>query len=181
MALATHNRASSSDTLIVAVRDVDGRTRYEFCRHVDTSQLGFEVRDLPGKGYGAIAIKSFSTGARILSEPPLVAWTTRPDTTSTAGRKLHDFAELRTLVNALDAPSREAFLALADNHADPCRTLPGIWNTNSIKTEDVMGDSLAEAKDGLSRTAIFATLSRFNHACIPVSYTHLTLPTILLV
>ena len=164
---ATANRASSSDTLIVAVRDVDGRTRYEFCRHVDTSQLGFEVRDLPGKGYGAIALKSFSTGERILSEPPLVAWTTRPDTTSTAGRKLHDFAELRTLVNALDAPSREAFLALADNHADPCRTLPGIWNTNSIKTEDVMGDSLAEAKDGLSRTAIFATLSRFNHACVP--------------
>jgi hypothetical protein len=36
--------------------------------------------------------------------------------------------------------------------------------------QDVLGDSLAEAKDGIRRLAIFRLISRFNHSCHPNTF-----------
>ena len=165
-----HEEAAGVDGLVGAFRDARGRTHFAFVRIMDTAHLGFAVRRMSGKGLGVVAMKAFPAGERILAESPLVAWRTRPEPADSSGRKLHDFKELRDLIASLDAPSREAFLGLADNYASPEKSIAGIWNTNSIKTEDVMGDSQSEAKDGLSRTAVFAQLSRFNHACVPNTF-----------
>jgi hypothetical protein len=159
-----------SEDMIVRVLDAENRTEFEFVEHADTSAYGFKVCALPHKGFGVLAARAFKAGERIIAEEPLVAWSTVPDYST--GTKQSAFHELRLLVSALDSRHRGQYYSLADNYerSRGGKSIAGIWNTNSFKTEDVMGDSLAEAKDGVARTAIFAVISRFNHACVPNTF-----------
>ena len=164
-----HHLALRPMELMTLLRDASSRSSWEWMRHVDTSEYGFEVRALAGKGFGVVAVRPFAAGERIIAEMPLLSWQTVPYYST--GRKLSAFAELRSLVADLPPDKRALYFGLADKHdKGEGKTIPSLFNTNSFKTEDVLGDSLAEGRDGISRSAIFATIARFNHACVPNTF-----------
>ena len=160
----------AADDIVVRVIDAHDRSAYEFVEFADASALGFKAYRLPNKGFGVVTLRPFKAGERIIAEEPLIAWSTVPDWST--GKKQSAFAELRRLVSALAPPQRRQYYSLADKyeHIRGGKSVAGIWNTNSFKTEDVMGDSHSEARDGVVRTAVFTLISRFNHACVPNTF-----------
>ena len=81
-------------------RRPDGRTQYVFAQEhsKDTSHLGIQVRRLPGRGFGVIALRDFERGERIVAEAPLIAWHTRTKLANTS----RFWPELDALVDELD-------------------------------------------------------------------------------
>ena len=156
---------TGADALATLHVGKDGRTQWLLLDEIRTEHLGFAIRALPGKGFGVIATRRFSSGERIIVEQPLVYWHSK-----TGDDGEHDWAELDGIVSSLCDTDRRAFFGLCDKHADQhghAKTAHGIWNSNSFPTEDVMGDGLAAARDGVQRSAVYRLCSRINHACRP--------------
>ena len=149
----------------------------------------FEVRDIPGKGVGVIALRDINPGERILCEPPLVWWEVlpsgrdrgsgidsscgSPDSIGNGRSPRIDQAQLEALVGELGASDRCAFLALCDVHTtsvnnDPgadTKTPHGIWASNAFTIHE--GDSVLPMDDGVLRAAVFRSAARLNHSCVP--------------
>ena len=154
------------DQLVALRRLGDGRTQWELLDPFETASLGLDIRALPGKGLGVVVIRpgGFQRGSRILCEAPLVAWQSSPGSSGT-----HDWSALSAVVDTLSEPRRRDFYGLCDKHADhgEGKTAQGIWNSNSFPTEDIIGDGLAAATDGVVRSAVYRMCSRINHTCRP--------------
>ena len=154
------------DQLVALRRLGDGRTQWELLDPVETASLGLDIRALPGKGLGVVVTRpgGFQRGCRILCEAPLVAWQSSPGSSGT-----HDWSALDAVVGTLSEPRRRDFYGLCDKHADhgEGKTAQGIWNSNSFPTEDIIGDGLSAATDGVVRSAVYRVCSRINHACHP--------------
>jgi len=124
---------------------------------------GTEVRPVDGAGLGVFALRRFSRGDRILSEAPLVQWTSEAN-----AHGLHDFAPLEKMVDELDAPAQWSFFALCQSEAlyGRDRSVRGVWSCNAYPTP--RGDGLTPVDAGnIRRSAVFAHICRINHACHP--------------
>ena len=155
---------------LLTLRLIDERTQWDFSRRADPTPHGFAVRCLPGRGYGVVATRKFARGERVVAEAPLIAC---------CGERGTHLYHLDALVGELDDDARREYYGLADKEAEGGsssnggrrgKTAAGIWNTNTFVTEDILGDGLAESKDGVRRLAIFRLISRFNHACRPNTF-----------
>ena len=154
----------SADAPLLARRLLaSGHTQWELCRRPATAELGIEVKEFPGRGYGVVAARSFSKGERVIAEEPLAVWSTRG--------VMRPNEDLERCVGQLDEERWHTFFGLADIYSGDGRgkTVSGIWNTNSFVTEDVLGDGNSQASNGLRRTAVFGVCSRFKWVRLRVS------------
>ncbi|KAH7091539.1 hypothetical protein FB567DRAFT_558400 [Paraphoma chrysanthemicola] len=111
-------------------------------------QQCYEVRAIPGKGQGLVAIRDLFRGTRILSERPL--FTVPRDTRSLQVAKK---AVLRNL-KSLSDEQRKAFYRLHNAHGDDEDSALGIARTNTLP----LGA-------GSDTGGLFLQASRINHAC----------------
>lgn len=115
-----------------------------------TGRPMYDLRDVPGRGKGLVAIEKISKGTRILSEEPII----------TVPRNEPDRKRLQTLicqqVDALSEHQRQAFLSMHNIHAygDAAEQYLGIVRTNALPIE-------ANGSEG----GIFLEACRINHAC----------------
>ena len=120
----------------------------------------FEVRSSAHE-LGGFATRDIEPGERIIAEPPLVSWASRPDP-----RKGHDWTQLKAVVDSRSDADKAAFYSLAQSseHGE-AKTPYGIWCTNAYPTP--AGDGFAAPQDGVTRSGVFSLCCRFNHACKP--------------
>lgn len=115
----------------------------------------FEVRDVPGKGRGLIALVDIPIGTRILCEKPLLL------------AKLASYQELEPVLVAklesMSEVSRQKFLSLHNFYKTKCPSLPlaGIFMTNALPCD-------TESRGGTG--GIYATACLINHSCVPNAY-----------
>ncbi|KIJ24198.1 hypothetical protein M422DRAFT_146804, partial [Sphaerobolus stellatus SS14] len=112
----------------------------------------YEIRDIPGKGKGVVALRDIAMGEMVIIERPIFL---RP-LMITAGLML----QLPKLVmERMDPRDRASFFALS-NVKDP--DVPQFWGiigTNAFELE---------MKEGVGRYgAVFPECSRLNHSCGP--------------
>lgn len=113
----------------------------------------WDVREIPGKGLGLIALQNIRPGTPILSETPLI--TTDSITTLSPTKTEFEIAEA---LAALPREQQEAYHSLHNNHADtdPAHPLAGIVRSN------VYPLGINSRVGG-----VFRYISRINHSCRP--------------
>jgi hypothetical protein len=118
-----------------------------------TRELGipiFEVKDIPGKGRGIVALFSISRGTRILCEKPLI--TIQPMPLMELERAL------ATMLRALPKESQRQFLSLHNNF--PGRhPFSHTFKTNALP-----------CGPNSSTGGVYPTICLINHSCIPNSH-----------
>jgi len=127
------------------------------------------VVPVTGKGQGATAARSFAAGELLLAERPFVRWWQDVDRD-----KASNLSALTRTVDGLDATSAHHFFALTQSASTygSTQSVLGTFLSNAYPTDDD-GDllssrgALAEAAPSCVSSAVFATFSRFNHACVP--------------
>ncbi|KLU85534.1 hypothetical protein MAPG_04557 [Magnaporthiopsis poae ATCC 64411] len=116
--------------------------------HESTMTSHIEIREIPNKGKGVVAVASIPLGTRVLCEEPLLVCQCLPD---------------KAILNSLVADKLEQmplerqreFLSLHNKDAGGPYPLAGIFDTNSIP--------LGDAGSG----AVYPTVCRLNHSCRP--------------
>ena len=158
---------ASADAPLLALRRLKGdRTEWMFVgdyrRH---AMHGTSIRHCPGRGISIVAMKPFASGARVMSEEPLLTWTSAPGTKN-------ELANLDALVGTLDAAHYADYHELVDiwSGDGKGKTAAGIWNSNSFVIEDALATGRAESIDGLHRAGVFRAISRLNHDCHPNAF-----------
>ncbi|KAI0790850.1 hypothetical protein C8Q75DRAFT_732939 [Abortiporus biennis] len=143
----------------------------------------YEVRQLPGRGKGVIALQDINAGDLIIVERPLVISLSGlaidihfdPDVTVTEAQKkqavMREYARMvETLVSRMDPELKAQFMDLANSHEhDGSGPLFGRIRTN--------GFSVSFGKDNLNKgiddrvrySAVGNDISRVNHSCCPNS------------
>lgn len=153
-----------------------------------TAARPFDVRQLPGRGWGLVARRPLALGERVLAERPLIHWrvATRDG--------VADMAVLDRLVSDLCAEERASFYELVDAHGprltfdrsgkiasrpedeeeasgDGCahKTSLGIYVSNSFQLErgDCFMPEEEEEEEGVVHAAVLVTSARLNHSCRP--------------
>jgi hypothetical protein len=108
----------------------------------------FELRDVPGKGQGVIALANMPRGTRILAEAPLITINKESERNINKLR-----GALVEAFNKLSMSRRGEFIQL--HNAFPQEgTLLGIYYTNAFGINK-------------NKTSVFFPASRFNHSCRP--------------
>ena len=128
------------------------------------SFASYSVHPMDGEGFGAIALKDYAEGERILSEKPLATWTV-----ADRSKMQHDAAtKLLAIIASLDSVQREAYFSLCQLPDGDVAGLPysqestfAIWMTNAYPTTHA-SDGHGEG-DG---QAVFEQISRLNHSCV---------------
>ena len=114
------------------------------------AELGFAVRYIPGKGLGAVALRAFRKGHKLLEEAPLVSGP--PSDCSMAPEHA---SEVESLVGGMSPPDRAQYDSLAHSAKyGPRSTAAGIWLTNALPSS-------------LDSSSAYADCCRFNHSCSP--------------
>ena len=114
--------------------------------------VAYTIRPIEGKGLGVVATRDITCGERLIAEPPLFTFF------SSSAEQYKDSA-----VHAVDSlPERERAVFNSLHNAK-------IWPEASHPRAEVLGTVATNCidLDGLSVSAIFATISRFNHSCAP--------------
>jgi hypothetical protein len=116
----------------------------------------FVIKDIPGKGLGAVATRMMEKGEVIISEAPLF----------TQGRDKQNSTIIRSLTEKSDQDKRK-FLELANCHkADPkFKNSPflGIFDTNALPC----GVNDSSSGEFATTGGLFLQCSRFNSSCTP--------------
>ena len=145
------------ECLLELQRTSGGRSRWCFTGEA------VHVREIPRKGLGVIARRCFGAGECILAESPLATW--EIDVRS----EFTDTCALERRIEELTPAARQSFYELCDSKAavdgQRSKTAFGIWTSNAYALET--GDCFAPADEPISRTAVFCTICRINHACRP--------------
>ena len=119
----------------------------------------FEIRETESAGLGAFATRDIQLGERLIAEAPLALWSVPLGGAATASGHA---AELTKVIDRLAPAQREAFLSLSQTPMHGAtKSIAGTWLTNALPIEDEAAD------DGREAAAVFATISRLNHACSP--------------
>lgn len=107
-----------------------------------------EIRDIPGKGKGVVALVDVPAGTRIIKEAPVM--------TMTAGDPAEVEEKIAKALSTLSSEQRAAFSEL--HNADPSHPQHNwtTFNTNALP----LGA-------GSPKGAVYATLCRINHSCLP--------------
>ena len=131
--------------------------------HKMSCSLPYEVREIHGKGKGVVAKeKLISQGQLIISEHPLFMITNITDVRNIASH----VTELQRLVSQLDGRKRKQFFSLFN--ARPDLQILGLFGSNSITIPPPSMNKFGSTTDDQKpRAAVFATLSRINHSCVP--------------
>ncbi|CAK9047352.1 unnamed protein product [Durusdinium trenchii] len=108
------------------------------------AQSPFEIRDVPGKGLGAVAVRDLAEGELVIEERPPITFVDAPNWEE----------KIQKQFETLPKKTQEALMSLHDTE-EP-KTLTGIFNTNSI-------GCYSESLDG----SLCVLVSRFNHSCVP--------------
>ncbi len=111
----------------------------------------WEIRDMPGKGKGLVAIKDITPGTLIISESPLLT----TEGISSSDPEASE-AHLATSFSSLSLKQQDAYMALHNNHSetDPKRPLSGIMKSNGYPM-------------GGGHGGVCEIIARINHACNP--------------
>lgn len=107
-----------------------------------------EIREIPNKGKGVVAVTSIPLGTRVLSEEPLLVCQCLPD-------KANLNSLLADKPKRMPLESQRGFLSLYNKDAGGPHPLAGIFDTNSFP--------LGGAAEG----AVYPTVCRLNHSCRP--------------
>ena len=112
----------------------------------------WEIRELPGRGYAAFALRRFDKGDLIMSEMPTV-WV--------HGHHPFDktqLAEIEDKVGALPEADQKAFYEMANVFPEAPSAAAGIFMTNCFDmTDSPHGDACA----------MYLAIARLNHSCSP--------------
>jgi hypothetical protein len=118
----------------------------------------FVIKDIPGKGLGAVATRRIQNGEIIISEAPLF----------TQGRVRQNSTIIKSLAEISDQDKRR-FLELANCHkADPkFKNSPflGIFDTNALPCG--VNDTSGNSGQFATTAGLFLQCSRFNSDCTP--------------
>lgn len=118
------------------------------------SDVSFELKPSPGKGWGAFATRRIGRGSLILSEKPLFV-IRRPHT------EITDY-HVAIAFQRLSASQKAQFLLLRDNGSRPFTSMNEAFAENSF--------NLANSdRDDHPAYGLFLLHSRFNHSCLPNS------------
>lgn len=139
------------------VRDTEMHSSDEWktLRHLPSIGNGFAVQDIPGKGKGIIAQRSFAQGEVILAETPI--FTLRAEDLTRRNAESVIFA-----ISKCTPVQREGFYGLYSCHSDFPREL-GIFETNVLPC----GTNDAKTSRAAVKGGIFLLGSRFNSSCMP--------------
>jgi hypothetical protein len=146
-----------------------------YVEHTDltTDNEYYEIRGIPGKGYGCFALKSIPRGTRILTDSPLLIV------------PMADYmkADIEAAFDALTPARKEAYFTLHSGHGQnpadwPSQIHPSVGARDRQRIEEQHA-----ARTGPSATlisifqtncmemgagaAVFLHTSRFNHSCVP--------------
>ncbi|KAJ5312805.1 hypothetical protein N7508_003635 [Penicillium antarcticum] len=114
------------------------------------SQPLFEIRDIPGKGKGAIALEDIKGGTLILSES-ILCMTPRIWEGCSREERQSGFANQ---LRGLNQDQMQAFFDLQNRYSED-GLIEGIMKTNGICSES-----------DANTAGIFLLCSRFNHSCL---------------
>ena len=159
----TRGEDAAPEGLLALRRLPSGGTEWLLHAPVDASPHGLQVRAVPGKGLGVVALRAFVRGERLFSEAPLLAWE-RPANADDAAEP--PSAALEALVEAASGTRRALFFGLHDKLAarGGGKTARGVWGSNAYRTEDLLAGT---GRGGARVSAVFALACRLNHACAP--------------
>ena len=147
----------STGPLLLCVRCGDGRNEYSWTA---PHGGGIAIQDLPGKGKGVLALRSFERGEVILCERPLVRWFQ-----DVRKKKADNLRYLITTVEALPPASAAAFFDLEQSVVHGAeKTCLGVFQSNAYPSDDVPLHETSLETDIVS-SSVYATFCRFNHAC----------------
>jgi len=115
-----------------------------------------EVRQIPGKGCGCVAVRNIKIGERLLAEAPLFELT---GSWQDIAGPTHLYSRPNAAVSMLSPSERKRFFDLSQNPVKfgDKKTVAGVFATNAIPYE----------RNGQSCAAIFPRTARLNHSCDP--------------
>lgn len=131
--------------------------------------VGLDVRDVPGKGLGMVAIKDIERGAQILQDPMVLDIHVMTDSIEdplTGERRPWSPPEieehLRGRLGRRSAEDQSLFWQLSDCHANGTeKTVAGVVRTNALP---------AQSRQVPLCAGVFPMAARLNHSCSPNAY-----------
>ncbi|CAE7702524.1 set5, partial [Symbiodinium sp. CCMP2456] len=124
------------------------------CNAATAVNEAFEIRSLEGKGKGVVAKRRLQQGELILQEPPLLILT-RDELGKFAD------ADIEERLATLPTEDQESFWELFD-----AQIIKG-EGRGSAKSRVLTNSYPVEDEVGQEAVAVFNTIARFNHSCVP--------------
>lgn len=103
--------------------------------HCPADNEFYEIRAVPGKGYGSFALKDLKRGTRILSEPPLL--------TVSNGHYL--IADIEETFSQLSADEQKTYWSLASSHGQDPKKWPSKIHESVVSAVTVPGQKFEDA------------------------------------